>query len=338
MKIPSNALLCRALFLQAADDGRGPVLFGTDAERTCGAVLPFVEGVPFPELYLEFPLAGDPFLDATVLFGNIEPGTRFASAAAAGTERVIDWFARTRKKYPGISFGFELDAGQSAPGTAAVHFQYRQETHLAAEFCEAAGETEAGRLYTDLAVRMPEAWPLSFFGMFRGRPGSPLRVCGYLSEEEKRRCAGDPSCLEEVFREIGFTAYDGKMLGQVSSYLGVLPNAADFQFDILPDGTFGETFAIDAGIAVRQREKTAASFDRGVCAELMKQLESWGAADGRWRLAADMSLTRSLQVENAQGENKNLALVLTPNWIKARWRGGILQKAKAYCLGRACIV
>ena len=57
MKIPSNELVCRTLFLQAADSGRGPVLFGNSKDRACEAILPFLEGVPFPEMYLEFPLS-----------------------------------------------------------------------------------------------------------------------------------------------------------------------------------------------------------------------------------------------------------------------------------------
>ena len=66
MKKPSNELACQALFLQAAEDGRGKTLFGEDWRNTCQGVIPFVTGVPFPMLYLEFPLCGDPFLACTV--------------------------------------------------------------------------------------------------------------------------------------------------------------------------------------------------------------------------------------------------------------------------------
>ena len=68
-----------------------------------------MEEIPFPSLYLEFPLAGDPFLDVTALYGEVASGTRFHSEAAAGTERMIDWFAQVSAQYNDLSFGFELD-------------------------------------------------------------------------------------------------------------------------------------------------------------------------------------------------------------------------------------
>ena len=42
----------------------------------------------------------------------------------------------------------------------------------------------------DKAARMPEGWSLAFVGIFRGRSGSLLRICGYMSDEGQQR--GDP--------------------------------------------------------------------------------------------------------------------------------------------------
>lgn len=39
MMIPSNELVCRTLFCQAADNGRAQVFFGPDWEKTCEAAL-----------------------------------------------------------------------------------------------------------------------------------------------------------------------------------------------------------------------------------------------------------------------------------------------------------
>ena len=338
MRIPSNELACQALFLHTADEGRGKVLFGEDHTKTLDRVLPFVEGVPFPTLYLEFPLAGDPFLDVTALYGEIEPGTRFRSEAAAGTERMIDWFAQTAAQYDGLCFGFELDAGRDAAAPAAVHFQHLSRIGLAQEFCESLGEPAAGQLYTDLAARMPEGWPLAFFGLFRGRPGSPLRVCGYLDRDEKQRCAEDPSRLAEAFRQVGFRAYDDRMLRQAAALLAAAPGSADFQFDIFPDGTPGETFAIDACLGLKRSEVQKSSFTDGACAECMELLASWGAADDRWRPAAGTCLSRGMPVEDEAGRAKIYALTVCPKWVKARWRGTVLQKAKLYCEAKAGIL
>ena len=337
MRVPSNELACRALFLQAADAGRGPVLFGDSGERACRAILPFLEGVPFPELYLEFPLAGDPFLDVTALYGEISPGTRFDSPAAAGTESVLDWFAAARADREDISFGYELDTKDAVPGPAAVHFQPRQHSELVLPFCRMLGREDAGLLYSDLAARMPEGWPLSFFGLFRSRSGAPLRVCGYLSRSEKQRCCDDPARLEAVFRAVGFTAYDGRMLSQISAVLAVSPATVDFQFDILPDGSLGSTFAVDIGFPAEQSEMVRSSFLSGPFSKVMNLLDSWGIADSRRKLIPDIAFTRSVPVEDGVGKPRRFALIIEPHWIKIRWNDTALRPSKVYCLARATL-
>lgn len=91
MKIPSNKLACRALFLQAAREERGRILFGGQWEKTCGMLLPFVESVPFPSLYLEFPLVGEPFLDVTVLYSAL-----IVTNSYLLSQKNIDMLARLR--------------------------------------------------------------------------------------------------------------------------------------------------------------------------------------------------------------------------------------------------
>ena len=338
MKAPSNELACQALFLHAADEGRGAALFGEKWKKTCERVLPFVEGVSFPSLYLEFPLAGDPFLDVTALYGEAAPGTRFRTEAAAGTERMIDWYAQVSAQTNDLCFGFELDAESDASAPAAVHFQHRSHIRLAQEFCDALGEPAAGQLYMKQAACMPEGWGLAFFGMFRGRPGSPLRICGYLDLNEQRRCAENPSRLEEVFRQMDFRAYDDRMLRQIRTLLAITPEGADFQFDIYPDGKAGDTFAIDVCLGLKQSRIQKTSFVNGTCAEVMKQLEAWNAADDRWHLAAGTCLSRALPVTDKDGREKAYALTFCPKWVKARWRGGDLQKAKLYCEAKAGMI
>ena len=337
MKIPSNELACRTLFLQAANDGRGPILFGDSGERACKEVLPFVEGVDFPELYLEFPLAGDPFLDVSVLYGKMGSGMRFDSPAAAGTEDVLDFFAGVSAEHDGISFGFELDTKDALPGPAAVHFQPREHIGLVLPFCRALGREDAGLLYTDLAARMPEGWPLAFFGLFRGRKDAPLRVCGYLDQSEKQRCAENPERLEKVFRSVGFTAYDDAMISGLAKVLDASPSAVDFQFDILPDGTIGRIFAVDIGFRTEQSEAIRTSFMSGSFAKVMSLFESWGTADDRWRLVSDIAFTRSIPVEDDNGKPRRFGLVIEPHWIKIRWNDKALCPSKMYCLATVAL-
>ena len=66
------------------------------------------------------------------------------------------------------------------------------------------------------------------FGMFRGRPGSPLRVCGYLDSAETDACSQDPSRLASIFDTIGFSAYDSAMLTEVTTFMDAAPVGIDF--------------------------------------------------------------------------------------------------------------
>lgn len=322
----------KVLLLQLADEGRADALIGDSLSRAREAVPPFLVGREFPSVYLEHPLSGEPFLDVTVLLRQLEPGTRIASPAAGEHGAMLDWYAGAHREHANVSCGFEVDTSKVELPAAAIHFQPREHIELVRPFCEAAGEPEAASLYLDLAAQMPEGWPLSFFGMFRGRPGSPLRVCGYMDEAEKKACAADPQHLAEAFDKVGFAAYDGAMLAQASALLAAAPDGADFQLDVCPDGHLGPTFAIDVQFGIERPAAVRQSFDDGAGAAVMGLLEGWDAADGRWRLAAQSAFARALPVELEGGGVGRYAFTLMPQWAKARWTCGVLQPAKLYHL------
>ena len=335
MQIPSHPDAFETLCLQAADDGRGDALFGECLSRARKVARPFMVGEEFPSVYLEFPLIGDPFLDVTALYRELEPETRIDSKAAGGTGPLIDWYASEGSQVEEVSCGFELDVKDPDLPRAAVHFQPRQHWELVEPFCKAIGEPDRAALYLDLARRMPQGWPLSFLGLFRGRARSPLRVCGYLDSDETRTCAEDPKRIAEAFDQIGFSAYDDAMLERVSALMKAASESVDFQFDVFDDGHIGETFAIDVQFGIEQPEDVRASFENGSAALALNMLESWGVADRRWKLAANAAFARAIKVELEKGETGRYAFVLMPQWAKARWSAGVLQPAKLYFLAHA---
>ncbi|MBQ9069092.1 MAG: hypothetical protein IJ131_08540 [Eggerthellaceae bacterium] len=325
------AVLC----VQAADEGRGPVLFGDSIERVRDVVGPFLVGDLFPEIYFEFPLAGDPFLDVTVLLGSLAPGTRIDSPLAEGTGAVLDFYSRAREQDDGIAFGFELDCGKDAVPAAALHFQPRNNKGLVVPFCASVGEPERADLYLAQDDRMPEGWDLSFFGLFRGRPGFPLRVCGYFDEQERLNCATDPARIERAFAQAGFAACAPEMCAQVAQALSLAPQSADFQFDVFPDGSLGDSFAVDLSFDRMPSDEIRESFAHGAGAMLVAQLKEWGIADSRVDLVPDMAFTRALLMEHDDGTTRGYAFVLAPGWLKVRWRNGVLQPAKMYLRAHA---
>ncbi|MBQ9005934.1 MAG: hypothetical protein IJ092_06125 [Atopobiaceae bacterium] len=338
MREPSLADSFEVLCLQAADQGRGPVLFGDSLARARTLAKPFIVGELFPDVYLEFPLKGDPFLDVTVLYGQVKPGTRIDSEAAAGADVVFDWFSDVRKEHERVSFGFELDTHKEDLPPAAIHFQPRNLTELVEPFCRAIGEPERAKLYVNTCKRMPPEWQLSFFGLFRGRPDSPLRICGYLSKEEGERCAQDKSALVEVFDQVGFSDYDNEMLEQICRLMVSAPKGLDFQFDVYPDGTLGDTFAIDAQFQIERPQAVLESFSSGVASRVINLFEEWGITDDRWQRAVEATFARSIPVERDNGSIGKFAFTLMPQWTKARWRNTVLQPAKLYCLANACML
>lgn len=187
----SNTSALQMLLLHAASAGRGELLFGESLERVKKILPDFVNTGDlnsFPDLYLEFPLLGDPFLDVSVCYPIISENTRIASPLAGGTDRMMEWLAKAREAYPDVSGGFEIDTKHPSPVNAAVHFQPREHTELAIKFCEIIEEPQYGRLYEKMAARMPNGLKPSYFGLFKGRPGSPLRIGGYMNRKQTAEC------------------------------------------------------------------------------------------------------------------------------------------------------
>ena len=335
MRIPSYPDAFEVLCLQAGDNGRADILFGACLERARKIARPFIVGDDFPSVYLEFPLMGEPFLDVTTLYEKVAPGTRINSDAAAGAECMLDWFADACKDIENVCCGFEIDVKDPALSQAAVHFQPRTKTQLVEPFCAAIGEPERAALYLDLAKRMPQAWPLSYFGLFRGRPGSPLRVCGYMGYDEVEKCAADPAQIASAFDLIGFSAYNDEMLKCMSALFAVAPKSVDFQFDIFDDGHLSDTFAIDLQFGIEQPEAVRASFEEGPASHVLGMLEELGAADARWTLAADTAFARAINVDLDDGSTGRFAFTLMPQWVKVRWIAGVLQPSKLYLLANA---
>ena len=335
MKNPSYYDSLQVLLLQLGDNGRAEALLGEAATRAAEACKPFMVGAEFPSVYLELPLLGDPFLDVTLLYSKLDPGTRFDSPAAQGTEAVVDFFMEAYREHDNISFGFELDTSKSQLPRAAVHFQPRKLTQLVEPFLQAAGEPERAQLYLGQNARMPEGWPLSFFGMFRGRADTPLRVCGYMDDAQKQACATHPAQLQAAFEAIGFRAFDQAMLAQASQVMAAAPGTVDFQFDVLPDGSLSKVFALDVQFEIAQPEAVQCSFEEGKVAGLMTLLEEMGIADERWHQAIQATFARGLPAQRSDGSWGNYCFTLMPQWLKVRWIDGAVQPSKIYFLGKA---
>jgi hypothetical protein len=203
---------------------------------------------------------------------------------------------------------------------------------LALTFCESIGEDSKGRLYIETAKRMQSGWPVSYFGLFRGREDAPLRVCGYLRKEEKDPYTGNPEQIATVFDAVGFTARDDMMLDRIVELLRLTPGGIDFQFDINPDGSPGDMFAIDLALHETTKQSVEASFSDGPASAIIRRLREWGIADERTDLIPEAALSTAFPLVDEDGSAAFYALAFLPRWIKVRWKNRKLMPSKCYCL------
>lgn len=299
-----------------------PTLFGGGLGKIRPLIRPFLIGDDFPSIYLEFPLRGAPFLDATVLYDDIINERRIDSPLAGDCELLLERFNSFRRNHADICFGFEIDSANSG-SLAAVHFQPFDHLELVRPFLESIGEASYAGLYTEFASRSESVWPPSFFGIFRGRSSCPLRVCGYIDKDEFDRICSSASYLRGVFDKLHFGAYSDEMISQIREVVDIAPYSVDYQMDIFPDKTIGPTFSLDVALPYKPDASIA---------KLFKRL---GIADNRCHLLEGIVSNFAVPDAVTSGNIGFRRIQIRPAWLKIRWTDKVLQNAKCYTVVRA---
>ncbi len=335
MKKPDRMLVFDALYALAAQDGREEALFGKSLGAARAAYERTLIGKEYPSVILEFPLAGSPGFDLLTGYTRVEPGERFAPGAGYGRQDLFDWFSRVSPRFPDVGCGFEIDTSSGGGDRAGVYLQHFGHRELAAPFLQSIAEEARAPLLEAVADRMPEGWPPAYMGLFPGRPGAPMRIGGYMGEKELRRCAEDPAHLKKCLGQIGYRDDDLGMPERCARLMRLVPGV-DFQFDILPDGSLGDTFGLSLSFnRIRPREFREC-METGYGREVMELLQEWGLADERWRRIADAVFARVVDYDREDGSAGRFALCVLPNYAKVRFRKGLPRDAKFYltCRGR----
>ena len=333
MRKPTQMEAFDVLYAMAAGDGRGEALFGD----SIGLARPVYErtliGDGYPVAFLEFPLLGEPCFDLLSVHGFVKPGARFASGAGFGYQGMLDWFSHICDPGETVGCGIELDTSIGEAERAGVYLQQFARHELVTPFLECVGEAGRAQAYFDTLARMPEGWLPAYVGLFPGREGAPMRIGGYMDRTELVRCAEGPECLGDRFREIGFSAFDVPMLERCTEFMRLAPSV-DFQFDIMADGSVGDTFGLSLSFNETMPREARACMGSGYGAELMQTLQDWGLADDRWRLIADAAFARHVGYEREDGSEGRFALCIRFNYAKVKFKACEPQPAKFYL---ACI-
>ncbi len=332
MKKPTQMVAFDALFGIAANDGREAALFGNSIQLTRPAYEKTLIGDEYPNAYLEFPLLGQPCFDLLSVHGPIKPGLRFAPGAGYGYQAMFDWFSSlSHEGADKASCGIELDLSEGETERAGVYLQQHTRHELVTPFLESVGEGDRAASYHDVLSRMPEDWPPAYVGLFPGREGTPLRIGGYLANAARHACADDPDQLARAFDAIGFSAYDDAMLKRCATFLSLAPSV-DFQFDIMTDGTLGDTFGLSLSFNEAKPKQAHECMEYGYGARIMEELQSWGLADERWRHIASAAFARHVSFEREDGSEGRFALCVLFNYAKVKFTATEPRPAKFYLL------
>ena len=330
MDKPTQMMAFDALYGIASRNGREEALFGRSIELARPAYEKTLVGAGYPYAYLEFPLLGEPRFDLLSVHGHVEAGAQFAPGAGFGYQAMIDWFSNLKPEgTDDVSCGIELDCGEGETERAGVYLQQRGRHELVEPFLESVGEGWRAEAYHDVLSRMPDGWPPAYVGLFPGRAGVPLRIGGYLANGALRTCVEDPAELGRAFDAIGFSAYDDAMLARCSEFMALAPSA-DFQFDIMADGTLVDTFGLSLSFNEERPRRAHECMEHGYGAQVMGKLERWGLADDRWRLIADAAFARHVGFTREDGTEGRFALCVLFNYAKVKFTDASAQPAKFY--------
>lgn len=329
MQRPNQMEAFDALYTIAAGGGREEALFGS----SYGLARPVYErtliGDGYPLAHFEFPLLGEPCFDLLSVYSRVEPGDRFAPGAGFGYQAMFDWFAGVCGHNRSLGCGIELDTSLGETERAGVYLQQRRRHELVEPFLKSVGEPERVQDYLEVLGRMPKGWPPAYVGLFPGRPGTPMRIGGYMDHAELVRCANDPAHLKECFLAIGFTDFTGAMLERCAEFMQIAPSV-DFQFDIMPDGRIGDTFGLSLSFNETMPREAKACMESGYGASFMQVLQGWGLADDRWKHISGAAFARHVGFEREDGSDGRFALCIRFNYAKVKFRAGEPQPAKFY--------
>ena len=322
-------MLFDMIYALAARDGREAALFGESAPLAREAFGRSLAGDYFPELWFELPLAGEPWFDLHALASreDLDASAAFDAASCGGASEAFRWFAA---QGPGArQLALSWDVGPGDVVSPAVQLLKRaDDEQMTCDFLAAAGAPDAASAYRAFAGRLPQGWFACYAGVFPGRDIPFLRVECIPQPAQQRAYAADPALLEAHLCQAGLAATGDGALVERCQLLAGMPFQLEFQFDVTPEGVAGPTFAASVRFAQPPGADGLEAFDpEGAAGDLMRQVEAWGLADGRWRQLAGTAFAKRVE---AAGESR--LIYCYPAFLKLRWRGSEPLDAKAYLI------
>ncbi len=328
MPVFDRRMLYDIIYALAAKDGRESALFGTCAPVAKEAFCRSLVGDTFPELWFELPLAGDPWFDLHSLVSHADiAGTNVRYAGHEGRyDDALTWFASCEEGVRQLAMSYDVSSGDiDCPAVQLL--VDRRGSDVVGGFLGAVGRPEALDAWRTFCRNMPDSWYACYTGVFPGRVQRAfapfLRMECIVNAAMRHEYVRNGPALAGHLRDVGGFWANDTLVVQCQQ-LVTSPFPFEFQFDVQEDGSAGPTL----GASVRFH--TADWMDagaRGSMAQLMDRVSSWGLADDRWRLLADMVYAKRVTLDD-----KAVSLYCYPAFLKLRWRDGAPLDAKAYLI------
>lgn len=333
MNIPDSITCFDVLYSLASADGRGDALFGDSIVYAGKVVERSLIGSSIPSFYLEFPLLGRPCFDILTVYDKVDPGACFAEGAGYGYQKMFDWFSHLPESH-GASCAIEVDTGSGETECAGVYMQQRRRKDLVAPFLESVGEDARAGSYLKFMERLPQGMSAAYAGLFPGREGSPMRIGGYMDKAFIDNASDDTSVLDRAFSSVGFGDHDPGMLELCSRLLAMSP-AADYQFDIYPDGSVGDVFGLSLSFNDVLPNEAAECMNSGFGKDIMTTIQDLGLADDRWKMIAGASMGKGITVKKTDGREVFLVFAIRLNYVKIKFKAGVPVFSKFYLILQA---
>ena len=136
------------------------------------------------------------------------------------------------------------------------------------------------------------------------------------------------------FKQIGFSAYDDDMLARCAKFMALAPGV-DFQFDIMEDGSLGDTFGLSLSFNETKPRQARTCMEDGYGARICGLMQHWGLADDRWRLIADAAFAKHVPYQHEDGTEGRFALCVLFNFAKVKFTACEPRSAKFYLILQA---
>ena len=314
---------------RAFADGREMALVGEGAERMLEAYRRSLYEGANPAVFIEAPLSGEVGYDVVVILqGNrFYPGCKLYDQTQAKAQALIDWVAGLENARPDMFF--EFDASGSG-ALAGVHCKIEGRLDLAEGLFNAIGEPQRTVPFVKAAERLPKGWVCLYAAAFPGRQESYTRMEIIIFGKDARRLVGDAEYLRECFEQLGYKAYDEKMLRDAARIAAVgVP--VTMQFDLATDGSFLPCFSLLSNYEHARSGFRKLFEEEGELARTCRIYEEMGIADERWKLIEKSCFAVKCTLLTAEGIADRVNRCL-PCCTKVKWKSPDRRAAKFYLM------